>query len=529
MGNTFADAIALRRQLEAADRIEAPIMKGNRMTYRTTLRSAVCLAALVTGGAAMADVSAQQIWDDWKIEMSMFGGEVATASEDMIGDTLTVRGLTLTSVEEGMSSVLTIGELVFAEQGDGSVVITTSDSYPMVFTADDGAIITVLVSHPGLEMNVSGTPEALDYTFNADSLTIALQDIVDGDFTFTGDMQLVGNNVSGTYTTRLGEMRNTTYDMQLESADILVDVTPPGSMGEYVTAGGKMNGIALQADITMPRDPEATDTDNLIVSGVAFAGGYTIDSSEFVFDINTEGDQAAGSFSAGAGSLTAQISDQSVSYIANSNDIAATITSGAAPFPIDLSLGQYGVTFEMPLGQAETPQPFGLGIDLVDLAVSDAIWSLFDPGSVLPRDPATVQIGLAGLARPLFDMLDPAQEEAMMASDMPFELTEVELTRFNLALAGATATGEGAFTFDNDDLESFAPFPRPEGEVAVTINGLNGLLDNLVTMGLIPAEEMMAPRMMMGMFARSTGDDQLETRLEVTPEGQVLANGQRIR
>ena len=499
------------------------------MTHLSILRGAVCCAALVSGSTAFAQVSAQQVWDDWKTEMEMFGGDVTTASEDLIGDTLTIRGLMLTTSDDEISSVLTMDELRFAEQGDGSVSITASDSYPIVFTGQDGAIVTVLISHPGLEMTVNGTPDALDYTLDADTFTVALQDVVEGDVTFTGDVRIVGNALSGTYTTRLGDMRNTAYDMQVESLDVLVDVTPPGTVGEYVTAGGKISGVAVQADITMPLDADMANPDNLIASGMALAGGYTTQSSELVFDINADGDQASGSFSAGPGSLTAQISDQSISYITNATDIAATVNAGAMPFPVDVSLAEYGITFEMPVGQSDTPQPFGLGIDLVDLAVSDMIWSLFDPNSVLPRDPATLQIALTGLARPLFDMLDPAQEQAMMASDMPFELAEVALTRLNLAIAGATASGAGAFTFDNEDLKTFAPFPRPEGAVSVQINGLNALLDNLVTMGLIPAEQMMAPRMMMGMFARSTGDDQLETRLEVTPDGQVLANGQRIR
>ncbi|WP_322895046.1 MULTISPECIES: DUF2125 domain-containing protein [unclassified Yoonia] len=499
------------------------------MTHKSTLRSAVCFAALVSGNAAFADVTAQQVWDDWKIEMEMFGGDVTTTSEDLIGDTLTVRDLTLTTDEDGISSTLTIDQLIFDGQDDGSVRITTSDSYPLVITEEDGAVITVLISHPGLEMTVSGTPEALDYALQSDRFTVALQDIVNGEDTFTADMQLVGNNMSGTYSTRLDEMRNTSYDVQFDSFDLLVDVQPPDKPGEYVTGGGKVNGISVQADITMPLDADMADPDDLIASGMAVAGGYTVDSSEFVFDFNIDDGQGAGSFSAGAASLTAQISDQSVSYITNSNDIAVSVTAADLPFPIDVSLAEYGITFEMPLGQAETPQPFALGVDLVDLTLSDMIWSLFDPDSVLPRDPATVQIGLSGLARPLFDMLDPAQEEAMMASDLPFELDSVDLTQFNLAIAGATATGEGAFTFDNDDLTTFAPYPRPEGAVSVTINGLNALLDNLVTMGLIPEQDLMGPRMMMGMFARSTGDDQLETNLEVTPDGQVLANGQRIR
>ncbi len=529
MDNTFADAIHPCQDLEGVDLTKGPGMEGKQMTYRTTLRSAVCLAALVTGSAAFADVSAQQVWDDWKTEFSLYGGDMTVGSEEMSGDTLIVRDIAITASDDDVSTRVDIPEVRFAEQGDGSVSITMSESYPVVATAQDGAVITLLVSQSGMELNVSGTPEALDYTLNADSFGVALQDVVDNGTSVTGEAQVVANNLSGTYATRSGDMRNMTYDMQVESMDVLVDLQPGTGPGEYVTVGGKISGIAMQADITLPRDADMANAENIIASGGAMAGGYTIDSSEVVFDINAEGDQASGSFRGGAGSLTGQISGQTISYIANTQDIALTVASSSAPFPIDVSLAEYGVTFEIPTGVAETPQAFRMGIDLVDLAVSDGIWSLLDPSNVLPRDPATVQIGLAGLARPLFDMLDPAQEDAMMASDMPFELNEISLTQLNIALAGATVTGEGAFVFDNDDLESFAPMPRPEGEVSVRINGLNALLDNLVTMGLVPAEQMMAPRMMMGMFARSTGNDQLETKLEVTADGQVLANGQRIR
>lgn len=499
------------------------------MTHLTTLRSAVCLAALFSGTAAFAEISAQQVWDDWQTDMAMFGGELTTTSEDMSGDSLIVRGLTLTTRDDDVSSVLTLDTVTFAEQDDGSVTVTSSDSYPVVFTGEDGTVITVLISHPGLELNVSGTPEALDYTMAGDSITVALQDIVENGETFTGDVQVVANNLSGTYATRTGDMRNTVYDLAFASVDVLVDVAPPDTPGDYVTIGGRIDGVTLQGDLTTATDTATTDPDTMFADGMALAGGYTTEGSEFVFDISTDGAVTAGSVSAGAGSLTAQVSNQSVSYIADSTDLAATITSGGLPAPIDLTLAEYGVTFEVPVGQADTPQPFELGLDFVDLTLSDAIWALFDPNTVLPRDPATVQIGLSGLARPLFDMLDPAQEEAMMASNMPYELASLALTNLNIALAGATATGEGAFEFDNDDLQTFAPFPRPEGQVTVQINGLNALLDNLVTMGLIPADQIMGPRMMMGMFARSTGDDQLETQLEVTADGQVLANGQRIR
>ena len=43
------------------------------MTCRTTLRGAVCLTALLTANAALAEVTAQQVWDDWKTQLSVYG------------------------------------------------------------------------------------------------------------------------------------------------------------------------------------------------------------------------------------------------------------------------------------------------------------------------------------------------------------------------------------------------------------------------------------------------------------------------
>jgi len=36
-------------------------------------------------------------------------------------------------------------------------------------------------------------------------------------------------------------------------------------------------------------------------------------------------------------------------------------------------------------------------------------------------------------------------------------------------------------------------------------------------------------RMMMGMFATPTGDDELTSKIEVNDEGHLIANGQRLQ
>ena len=90
-------------------------------------------------------------------------------------------------------------------------------------------------------------------------------------------------------------------------------------------------------------------------------------------------------------------------------------------------------------------------------------------------------------------------------------------------------SGKGAFTFDNSDLTTFDGMPRPTGALDLRLIGGNALLDKLVAMGLLPEDQALGARMMMGLFGRMEGEDTLTSKIEVTPEGAVLANGQRLR
>ena len=52
------------------------------------------------------------------------------------------------------------------------------------------------------------------------------------------------------------------------------------------------------------------------------------------------------------------------------------------------------------------------------------------------------------------------------------------------------------------DLTTFDGMPRPEGALDLELTGGNTLLDTLVAMGLLPEEQAMGARMMLGLFAR---------------------------
>jgi hypothetical protein len=499
------------------------------MTYSTGMRSAVCLAALIAGSAANADVTAAQVWEDWKSQLALYGEDnVTIGAEESSSGTVTVRDLGIRFSDDEVTAETTMSAITFNEQSDGSVRVTMDQSYPITITGADGVVVTVLVSQENMEMIVSGEVDAMDYAITAAQYKIALQDVVDGDVTFTGDVEVAMNDVDLAYQTTLGDLRNISYDGTIESVDVLVDFKVPGGNGEYITGGGKMVGLQTQAEMAIPLDANFEDPDNMLTDGFSIAGGYVVESGDYVFDVNADGDQASGSMSLGSTTLTGEMNSRTVGYNSTTNDIAVNFLSGDFPLPIELSLAQYGINFLMPTGVAEEASDFAIGFDLIDLSISDTIWGLFDAGNVLPRDPATIQLALSGKARSLFDMFDPTQQEALESAEMPYELESVKIDTLNVNAAGAAIMGDGAFTFDNTDMQTFAPLPRPEGQAKVEITGFNGLLDNLVAMGLVPEQDVMGARMMVGMFARSTGDDQMETSVEILPGGQVNVNGNRV-
>jgi hypothetical protein len=70
----------------------------------------------------------------------------------------------------------------------------------------------------------------------------------------------------------------------------------------------------------------------------------------------------------------------------------------------------------------------------------------------------------------------------------------------------------------------------PAGTINLMLVGGNGLLDTLVSMGLVPEDQAMGARMMLGLFARpGDGADTLVSEITFQEDGAILANGQRIR
>ena len=62
---------------------------------RNTLTYSVTLAALIAPFPALAEVSAQDVWNNWKSYMESTGYNVDAGSEDMVGSSLILRDVGL--------------------------------------------------------------------------------------------------------------------------------------------------------------------------------------------------------------------------------------------------------------------------------------------------------------------------------------------------------------------------------------------------------------------------------------------------
>jgi hypothetical protein len=208
----------------------------------------------------------------------------------------------------------------------------------------------------------------------------------------------------------------------------------------------------------------------------------------------------------------------------------AVVVNNPMMFPGDLEFGIDAISldYDVPLNASDAPQDFRVATGLSGITIGDAIWNMFDPSSQLPRDPAEISFDVTGMGTNGMDLLDFAALSQLFGPP-PIQIDEMTIENLRIAAVGTEATATGAMTFEWTDFLTIPGIARPEGAVTVNLNGANALMDTLVAMGLIPEGDLMMPRMMMGMFATTVGDDMLESVLEVNGEGHVLANGQRLR
>ncbi len=493
------------------------------------IAGSAAFVTLMSSTAAFADISAKEVWDDWRLYMSGMGYKL-TSNDTFSDGTVTVDDLVMEmKIPEGEETLtVSVGQITFTDRGDGSVAIGLAPDLPVKIMVEDEFTASLKYTHQALDMTVSGAPKELHYDYKAAAMGVELVDLMmDGKKFHNAVFNMNMQGIAGEATNIAADLREMAESFTAKSVTYDIAMKEPGGDGSFKIKGDVAN-LAGKFTASMPANINLEKMAQTLSDGFAFAGGFSWGASGYKISSSDDGENMQGESQMRSGSFDMKMDREQLMYASDVKGIKASISGSAVPLPsIDYQLGSAGFKLLMPVNKSKKASDFSFAINLDQLSVSEAIWGLFDPSAVLPRDPATIRLALDGKANWLVDIMDPKSSKK---ADVPGQLHALTLKELQLSIAGADLTGRGGFTFDNNDLKTFDGLPAPEGEVNLELTGGNGLLDNLIKMGLVPQDQAMGIRMMIGMFAVvGDGPDTLTSKIEVKSDGSILANGQRLK
>lgn len=488
-------------------------------------------AALLVGAGSLpsaAQVTADQVWENWQ-ELMGAAGSTVMASESREGGVLTVSDVVSTVTEEGLTFTTRIPFLRFTENADGSVAVTMAPGIGMEMRdSEDEVYLQLEVSQPDTTITVAGTPDAMRYDFTSSEVGVNLIEFrapnpgsgPDG----TLDLSARMTGLSGSYNVTSGNVIGFASDSTIETMELMVDLTAPSERGHLridLTSGGiRSSGSIANMQLMSP------EIDPLVAfqQGLSMVANLGYSDLALSFEFQDGRDRAEGSYSAESAELDFHLAADRLRYIVAMGPTQTRAVVPDFPFPVESSFAEARMGFDMPLTTTGgAAQEMAIVMRLVDLAVGEPLFAMVDPGQVIPRTPATVVFDVSGRG-----VIDVAQAAAM-DDTFPGTLESLSLNELRLSFGGAEVTGSGGFTFDMTDTETFDGLPAPVGRIDLRGEGLNGLLDRVGQLGLLGNEEMMGTRMMIGMFGRPVGPDQIESTIELTPGGGVSVNGMQMQ
>lgn len=504
------------------------------MKQRKSLGATTAMLLLMSG-AAQADVTGAEVWANWKSSAEGMGQVLTPGSEEQSGDTLVITDLRMSAEATDMTLTGTIDRVEFVDQSDGTVLVTLSDSYAMqISMAPEENVkvnMTMQISQPDISILASGGDGTFLYDFSGPEVQVTVNDVtVNGEPLEMGG-KIIVSEVAGSYAvTEGGDMDRIVSEVSAANVTVDIDANEPDGGGTF-TLDAEFADLVATSDGNLGMMGAMEELPQLLAAGFKTAGDFRHGAATYAVNFQDGDETFQLRATSDAGLLAVSLDSEAVSYEVGNTGLDVTMSGSEIPLPeITAGFAEFGFGFLMPLAKSDAPQDFGMKVTLAGLSVSDMIWSLADPAGALPHDPATLILDIKGKANWLIDVMDP-EAAAMMGDEMPAELHALDLSELKVALVGAELTGSGGFTFDNSNLETFDGLPAPTGSIDLTLVGGNALIDKLVAMGLIPEDQAMGARMMLGLFARpGGGEDTLTSKIEVDgATGAISANGQRLQ
>lgn len=487
-------------------------------------------------GVASADVTPQDVWDNL---VAGYGaaGITLSATLETSGDTLIANDgvATLAYPVIGGQATATLPPMTLTAQGDGTVRITTPSTYVSELVADipeesEQITLDVTIAMNELDSVASGDPGDVVYVSSVASFGMLATNLsVPGETIDAFNIQFESEGYESETRMTVSDTTTISNTATNRPSAITYAIDVSGFRQESTSSTGN---LVTTFNAVIPSDTDIMNLAPALRAGLSIKGtaqseggngtttaydGETVISEQ----IQTTG-ASTNSFGFDSTSLRTEGVSEGGSIKFSGQDVPL-------PFPIEATVGEVSGAFSIPLLANEAPQPFALSMDLSDLVIADDLWGLIDAAGNLDRSPIALAIDLSGEVTNSFDLVSPATWIGMDQGIVPVALNSLSINEIGFGALGAVISATGAFTLDNEDLQTFGGFPRPEGSASARAVGLNAAIDQLVAAGLVGEQDVTMPRMFMGMFAVAQGNDELTTEVEINAEGHVLLNGQRIQ
>lgn len=417
-----------------------------------------------------------------------------------------------------------------ADQGaqPRKVTITAKAPNEDITIREDGAAMVYAYVLPKVDLTVTAI-ELDDGKIIANPVTVAVANLKGNDRIEGTDQQKI--------------VQAATIDTLTVNLDVTADDGQSGK-GQLV-----MNGVALNSDTALPAAEvvAAGDLGAMLKAGLTVKGDLKYASLTGNLDMVTKDEQGetrpvALKMDSADSSLTVDMNPTRIAYGGTSGAANAQFTVPELPVPVGYGLTGGNVRVDFPIMAGDAPQNFAVTYKLDGVTLTDSIWGMFDPTAALPRDPASIDVDLAGSVKVLhglFDMVaagtkleDPnlSDEERMtimaQMQQSPVDLRDISINKVALDVMGAKADVTGKLAApEQGDMQT------PVGTISGKFQGVATLLDKLGAAGLVPADQMMGVKMMLQMFGKPDPQNPeiLTTELEFNAQGQIFANGQQVK
>lgn len=495
-------------------------------------------------------LSSAELWNSWQEEVAAAGGLLTAGTELREGNTLVLGDISLQTGAVGENApALHLEQMKLVNRADGSVGIALPERFPLRVqsaSGDDGTELRFMVAAPALDLAVHGIGSRSSFAAKAPSISVTLDGIVPppslaqddtvimlglADLNLRYALDLTGPNITiegeASFGTLHGELRF--HEDADSNGSIVLDLA-----GGTARLGAALPQAAMALMTNAPdAEPGVEQLLKVLEAGTFFDTAVELGQTGLQLDIADAENPVAMTVSVAGIKGASRLDRAAIGYDYAVEGLDFSVPAALVELPAELgevgiALEQFAQTLFVGLNDLKGPQDWRYKLLLSKLDLSPAIWDQLDAKRLLPRDPVTLSLDLAGIYGIAPESLAPGWT-ATPGSMEPLNALSFQLDSFAIEGLGVGFGGQGGLRFNFADLTRYEGIPAPEGTLTFTASGVYALMDRLVEAGFLPADEVTALRAGLMFVAKAgTEPDTLLSQLMFDSSGFFL-NGMKLR